>query len=480
MHSVSPKTKQTGDYVAREVTGDKIDFSVGQPSPESLPLAALSQAAAHRLGSPDAELLLQYGPRQGYLSFRQSLAAFLTKRYGTAVDAAHLMVTAGVSHGLGLAVGALARPGDVVAVECPTYFLVPPIFRDHHLRLVPLRTDDHGLDVEALAAWLAADTSHRPRFVYTIPIHNNPRGTTLPAARRRRLLALAAQYDFLVLADEVYQLLSFPEKPSPTAAAVEQQQQAQGGGPAASNARQDAWARPEEGIAIGPQGASAHEPLPLPLRCYEDLRGEAGSGSDGGGDTSTSGTEGSGGSGGGGNSSRVLSFGSFSKMLAPALRLGWIECSNPALLSRLKEDGVISSGGCIAQMSAGLAHSALELGLQDAHLDGVVAPGLARRCAALCTALRRHLPECRLQQPRGGYFVWLEFPQEVSAKALLVRAEARHGVRFTPGPACGGGGEHCARLSFAFYTEQELEEGARRLGEALREHMAQEQPAMAP
>lgn len=42
--------------------------------------------------------------------------------------------------------------------------------------------------------------------MYTIPIHNNPRGTTLPAARRRRLLALAAQYDFLVLADEVYQV----------------------------------------------------------------------------------------------------------------------------------------------------------------------------------------------------------------------------------------------------------------------------------
>ncbi|PNW77726.1 hypothetical protein CHLRE_10g449020v5 [Chlamydomonas reinhardtii] len=461
-----------------------------------------------------------YGPRQGYRSFRQSLAAFLTQRYGTAVDAEHLMVTAGVSHGLGLAVGALSRPGDVVVVECPTYFLVTPIFRDHHLRVHPMATDEQGLVVEELEAWLRADPSHRPRFVYTIPIHNNPRGTTLPAARRRRLLALAAQYDFLVLADEVYQLLSFPEEAcqllAPTPGHQQQPQQegttrgARGSGsvtgascqagPAAQAASEPGPADsrgaaaspavglkpegrggtgllPPVGSPAGPAGQSAGppsaEPLPLPLRCYEELGDAVERAATGGGNggASSSGASGSGIQAGG---SRVLSFGSFSKMLAPALRLGWIESTNAALLGRLKEDGVISSGGCIAQLSAGLAHSALELGLQDAHLDGVVAPGLARRCAALCTALRTHLPECRLLRPRGGYFVWLEFPPQVSAKALLARAEARHGVRFTPGPACGGGSEHCARLSFAFYTEQELEEGARRLGQALREHLTQE------
>ncbi|KAG2428752.1 hypothetical protein HXX76_011454 [Chlamydomonas incerta] len=374
------------------------------------------------------------------------------------------MVTAGVSHGLGLAVGALSRPGDSVVVECPTYFLVTPIFRDHHLRVVPMRTDEQGLVVEELEAWLRADPSNRPRFVYTIPIHNNPRGTTLPAARRRRLLALAAEFDFLVLADEVYQLLSFPEDAGQQAPAAAQRLQE----------RLDAGAAAAGGCGSGPAGTSSPEPLPLPLRCYEDL-GEAGervasSVVNGGGSSS-------GGGGGGAGGSRVLSFGSFSKMLAPALRLGWIESTNAALLGRLKEDGVISSGGCIAQMSAGLAHSALELGLQDAHLDSVVAPGLARRCAALCAALRRHLPECQLLQPRGGYFVWLEFPPQVSAKALLAQAETRHGVRFTPGPACGGGGEHCARLSFAFYTEQELEEGARRLGQALRDYLEQQEGA---
>lgn len=68
---------------------------------------------------------------------------------------------AGVSHGLGLCALALSRPGDVVVAECPTYFLVPPIFRDHHLTLRHVPTDQHGMDVEALEAWMREDPSHR-------------------------------------------------------------------------------------------------------------------------------------------------------------------------------------------------------------------------------------------------------------------------------------------------------------------------------
>ncbi|PNH01005.1 hypothetical protein TSOC_013134 [Tetrabaena socialis] len=91
------RTAQSGEFVAREIIGDQIDLSIGQPSPSSLPLGALAAAAAHRLGATDAasSLLLQYGPRQGYRSFRTSLASFLAGRYGAAVDPEHLMVTAG-------------------------------------------------------------------------------------------------------------------------------------------------------------------------------------------------------------------------------------------------------------------------------------------------------------------------------------------------------------------------------------------------
>ncbi len=62
-------------------------------------------------------------------------------------------------------------------------------------------------------------------------------------------------------------------------------------------------------------------------------------------------------------------------------------------------------------------------------------------------------------------------PFQVDSSALLREAEGQHGVRFTPGAACGGGGQHCVRLSYSFYTEDELREAARRLGRAVREHL---------
>ncbi|EFJ42123.1 hypothetical protein VOLCADRAFT_97893 [Volvox carteri f. nagariensis] len=377
-------TSQKGDYVARQVGADCIDLSVGQPSPTLLPLQTLATAASHRLGSPDAELLLQYGPRQGYRSFRQSLSSFLSERYGVAVHPEHLMVTAGVSHGLALAVGRLSRPGDVIVVEQPTYFLVTPIFHDNHLTVVPVPTDEYGMVVEELESWLRKDPANRPRLVYTIPVHNNPRGTCMAPHRRRHLMRLAAEYDFYVLADEVY------------------------------------------------QAADAAAAVPGPLRCYESCDPRV---------------------------SRVVSMGSFSKILAPALRLGWLESSNPAVMERLRGDGVISSGGCIAQLSTGLAHSALDLRLQ------------------------RWIPGS-LVEPLGGYFLWLELQEGIDSRQVLSVAERGHGVRFTPGPVCGGGAANCLRLAFSFYNEQtqrhvcmlqELEEGARRLGAAIREYMELQQ-----
>ncbi|GLI65119.1 hypothetical protein VaNZ11_008571 [Volvox africanus] len=466
-------TSQKGDYVARQVSDDCIDFSVGQPSPALLPLQALITASAHRLGSPDAQLLLQYGPRQGYLSFRQSLSTFLSERYGIAVQPEHLMVTAGVSHGLGLAVSRLSHPGDIVVVEQPTYFLVTPIFHDNHLTVMPVRTDEYGMVVDELERWLREHPSHRPRLVYTIPVHNNPRGTTLPPDRRRHLMRLASEYDFYVLADEVYQLLTFPHHGSgDRSTGGEDQNSAEKIDDSTSRSRSksgsESGSMPDPAppsssgnavdggagnwlytAAAASRSAAGLETVPGPLRCYEDCDPRF---------------------------SRVVSLGSFSKMLAPALRLGWLEGSNPEIMERFKTDGVVSSGGCIAQLATGLAHSALELGLQASHLDDTVRPQLAARCTALVLGLRRHLPPgswspSSLVEPRGGYFVWLELRDGIDSRQLLSLAEQKHGVRFTPGPVCGGGPANCLRLAFSFYNEEELEEGARRLGAAVQEYI---------
>lgn len=91
----------------------------------------------------------------------------------------------------------------------------------------------------------------------------------------------------------------------------------------------------------------------------------------------------------------------------------WIEAA-PHLLIPLMLDGVLGSGGSIAPLASGIAHSCLELGLLQRHLHTVIKPRLQRGCEALTNALRAEMPECKFEQPLGGYFVWLDLGTGVS------------------------------------------------------------------
>ncbi|KAI8464846.1 MAG: pyridoxal phosphate-dependent transferase [Monoraphidium minutum] len=156
-------------------------------------------------------------------------------------------------------------------------------------------------------------------------------------------------------------------------------------------------------------------------------------------------------------------------MLAPGMRLGWAEAA-PATLERLRSCAVLRSGGCIAPLASAVAHSTLELGLLQSHLEGHVRPTLASRCGAMAEELDRQLVPlgCAYRRPYGGYFIWLELPQQVDSHQLLELASARHGVRFAPG-ALSGGAPNAARLCFAFYSPPELRAAVGRLAAALQE-----------
>ncbi|WIA33240.1 hypothetical protein OEZ86_006382 [Tetradesmus obliquus] len=431
---------QLSEFTQRQLDSDVIDFSAGQPGPRLLPLDMVAAGAAHRFTGAAADpYILQYGTVQGYSSFRHCLAAFLSDATQHKVDPDELLITAGVSHGLDLACRLLASPGDAVLVEAPTYFLAGDILRQAGLTLVPVPTCDDGLDVDALEVMLQQQQSPRPKLLYTIPIHNNPAGTTIPLAKRQQLLRLAHRHDFTIVADEVYQLLSFPDSPEPPPPmkVVEQQMLQQGlldglASSSSSSSRQDANGG---SISNGAGGSSGSQPQ---------------------------------------GCERVVSMGSFSKIMAPGMRLGWMEAA-PSLLQQLCRDGVLNSGGSIAPLASGIAHSCLELGLLQQHLHQVIRPSLAAGCAAVCEALRREMPRCSFQQPLGGYFVWVQLPQ-VCAEELLQLAEAKHRVRFVPGRACQGL-RHMVRLSFSFYQPDELQQGVARLAAALDDYLGGERAA---
>ena len=165
-------------------------------------------------------------------------------------------------------------------------------------------------------------------------------------------------------------------------------------------------------------------------------------------------------------SARVLSLGSFSKICAPGLRLGWIQGA-PALLDHLLQSGVVHSGGGLNPFASGVVRSLLDLGLADAGLDALRGV-YAERSAVLCRALRDALPMATFVEPRGGYFVWVQLPSTISAPRLLPTALAE-GVSYRAGALFSSvnGFAHSLRLSFAHYDEAALVLGVHRLARAI-------------
>ena len=117
------------------VPADIINFGVGQPSFDILPTEMLHKAAEHRLSQRDPAYL-NYGFEQGDGYLRGELASFLTAEYGFAVTAAQLLLTVGASQAIDLICNNFTRPGDVIFVEEPTFFLILGLFRDHGLNIV--------------------------------------------------------------------------------------------------------------------------------------------------------------------------------------------------------------------------------------------------------------------------------------------------------------------------------------------------------
>ena len=165
-------------------------------------------------------------------------------------------------------------------------------------------------------------------------------------------------------------------------------------------------------------------------------------------------------------SARVLSLGSFSKICAPGLRLGWIHGATP-LLDTLMDSGLVQSGGGLNPYVSGVMRSMIELGLADACLDSLRRV-YAERSATLCRALRDALPDAVFAEPQGGYFVWMQLPRAIVASRLQPIA-ATEGVTFHAGSRFvdRDGFANFVRLSFAHYNTTLLVEGVHRMARAV-------------
>ncbi len=367
-----------------------IDLGWGHPSPRLHPVDVLRRAAELALAD-GAPIPLQYGATQGYGPLLHSLAEFLSAQesYTAPVSSSELFLTAGASQAIDHATTLFTQTGDTVLVEEPTYYLIQSIFEDHGLNVVGVPTDNDGLRMDALEAMLdSSDTSH-PRMLYIIPTYQNPSGSVLPSDRRHKLVELAQQHGFLVLADEVYNLLHYGEPPPP------------------------------------------------PIASF---------------DTSEEGC--------------VISLGSFSKILGPGLRTGWLQ-ARPPIVRRFANAGLTISGGGLNHFTSTLVHAVLEQGMLQDNIARLRRT-YAERVAAMTAALREHLGDAvEFTAPGGGYFFWLTFTDGTNTDELLPVAQ-EHGVNYRPGTAFSASGAftNAIRLAFALYEPDMLVEGIRRIAEA--------------
>jgi DNA-binding transcriptional MocR family regulator len=360
-----------------------IDLGLGNPDLGLLPLELLQQSSEVYFTAGDRRPL-QYGAEQGNGYFRRALADFLTMAFGTQVDPSLLFVTAGASSALDILCTLYTQPGDIIFVEEPSYFLALRIFEDHGLRVVPIPMDDDGLRLDALDEKLNEFT---PKFIYIIPTFQNPSGLTLSQARREKLIERAQQYNFLVVADEVYHFLPYTQTP--------------------------------------PQAFAAFT---------DDVE-------------------------------QIISINSFSKILAPGLRLGWVQ-AHEDVIDRLAGCGLLDSGGGMNPFASAIVRGVIESSDLEKNIANLRME-YASRLNALDAALHQYLPAVEYNLPKGGFFFWVHLPEvnaaELRRKAHGFKVDFRQGALFSSQM----GKQDYIRLGFCYYAPQALEEGVKRLKECL-------------
>jgi 2-aminoadipate transaminase len=201
---------ERGDEVLSRLTAsapeDSLSFVMARPAEEFFPVDELINCVNAVLRDEAADVL-KLGPSDGYQPLKEALLDLLRKEGIPAKDE-NLLITGGCQQSLDLISKAFVRPGDSVILENPTYPGAVTIFNGARARClaVPIRTHAEpgsalGVDVEALEATLAAN---RVKLIVLTPDFQNPTGTSMPLASRRKVLELAARHQVPIVEDHIY------------------------------------------------------------------------------------------------------------------------------------------------------------------------------------------------------------------------------------------------------------------------------------
>jgi DNA-binding transcriptional MocR family regulator len=162
----------------------------------------------------------------------------------------------------------------------------------------------------------------------------------------------------------------------------------------------------------------------------------------------------------------VVHASSFTKTICPGVRVGYLV--GPVDVIEAVADRAARTYISPGMLAQAVVHQFCVSGDLDRSVR-TVRTVLARRARLLAGALRAHLPQARFTEPAGGYFIWVDLPDGVPAKAAAAAAAARNVAVVEGAGFLLTGGEHSLRLAYSAVTDDQIEEGVRRLAEAVAE-----------
>ncbi|CAK18035.1 putative transcriptional regulator, GntR family [Pseudomonas entomophila L48] len=359
---------------------DVIQLGRGMPdvaSPTLKPLLRSLAQISRRMDMPG----LYYDNIHGNAHLREQIARLMLDS-GCRLGPSDLVVTTGCHEALSCSIRAVCQPGDIVAVDSPSFHGAMQTLKGLGMKALEIPTDPiTGISLEALELALE---QWPIKLIQITPNCNNPLGYIMPEARKQALLTLAQRYDVAILEDDVYGDLAYTY------------------------------------------------PRPRTIKSFDD---------DG----------------------RVLLCSSFSKTLAPGLRVGWVAPGR--YLERVLHMKYISTGSSACQP---------QLAVADFIAEGHYQPHLRRMRSQyqrgrdqMCDWVARYFPPgTRASRPQGGFMLWVELPESFDTLRLN-RALLEQGVQIAVGSIFSASGKyrHCLRMNFAARPTPQIEAAVRKVGE---------------
>jgi len=182
---------------------DALPVGAGWLPPDWYGEDTILDAVRHAMRIP-ANRLRGYGHPLGFPTLRQYMAGTLGDELFP-VEPEQILLTHGATHAFDLVLRTLTKPGDTVLVEDPGYSNLLSLIRHHGCIAVGIPRGEHGLDFDLLAQQAA---QCQPKLMFVNTVLQNPLGTSLSQAQAHRLLALAEQFDFWLVEDDIYRELA--------------------------------------------------------------------------------------------------------------------------------------------------------------------------------------------------------------------------------------------------------------------------------